>query len=128
MPNNYIPFVFFIKLEVFITMRITTTHASRLVRSSQNLSQKVDRFLILSTLVLSVRGRVPPLLLPDTPVDMLCSEAELFAMKVVPPPPATSRSDWDPERCISLAVYTHYMIWYTNVDRLIAVPPSQLLD
>lgn len=33
-----------------------------------------------STLVLRVLGKVLPLLLADTPVDMLCSEAELLAM------------------------------------------------
>jgi hypothetical protein len=68
------------------------THASRLVRSSQNFSQKVDRFLIRSTLVLRVRGSVPPLLLADTPVDMLCSDAELLAINPAPPAPP-SRSD-----------------------------------
>ena len=73
------------------------------MRSSQNFSQNVDLFLILSTLVLSVRGSVPP---PPaaTPVDMLCSDAELLAMNVTPAPAPPSRSDWDPDRCITAAV------------------------
>lgn len=88
------------------------THASRLVRSSQNFSQKVDLFLILSTLVLRVRGSVPPLVPAATPVDMLCSEAELLAMKETPAPAPPSRSDWDPDRCITVAAHsplTHYI-------------------
>lgn len=84
------------------------THASRLFRSSQNLSQKVDLFLIRSTLVLRVRGSVPPLLDAATPVAMLCSDAELFVMNDEPPPPP-SPSDWDPERCISIALLLLYV-------------------
>lgn len=53
-----------------------------------------------STLVLSVRGSVPPLLLADTPVDMLCSDAELFATNELPAP-TPILSDWEPERCMA---------------------------
>ncbi|GBP26235.1 hypothetical protein EVAR_16087_1 [Eumeta japonica] len=77
------------------------THASRRVRSSQNLSQKVERFLMRSTLVLSVRGSVPPLLLPDTPVAILCSDAELLPAN---PPPAPRASPCDSDRCIARIV------------------------
>lgn len=70
------------------------------MRSSQNFSQNVERFFIRSTLVLSVRGRVPPLLLADMPVAMLCSDAELFVMKLTASLPMPS--DWDSERCIAL--------------------------
>lgn len=80
------------------------THASRLVRSSQNFSQNVDLFFILSTLVLSVRGSVPPPLPAATPVDMLCSDAELLAINVTPAPAPPSLSDWDPDRCMTAAV------------------------
>lgn len=76
------------------------TYASLFVRSSQNFSQKVDLFLMRSTLVLSVRGSVPPLLLADTPVDILCSDAELLAMNDELPLPTPIRSDCEPERCI----------------------------
>lgn len=87
-----------------------STHASRRVRSSQNFSQKLDLFLIRSTLVLRVRGSVLPLLLPDMPVAMLCSDAELFGMKLTPLVPP-SLSDWDSDRCIMLlSVYTLYVI------------------
>lgn len=90
---------------------VVSTHASRRVRSSQNFSQKLDLFLIRSTLVLSVRGSVLPLLLlPDMPVAMLCSDAELFGMKLTPLVPP-SLSDWDSDRCILLLlVYNLYVI------------------
>lgn len=51
-----------------------------------------------------------PLLLPEMPVAMLCSDAELFGMKLTPLVPP-SRSDWDSDRCIMLIlVYTLYVI------------------
>lgn len=98
------------------------THASRLVRSSQNFSQKVDLFLMRSTLVLSVRGSVLPLLLADTPVHMLCSEAELFAMNEEPAA-APSLSDWEPERCI----FTPQWLTLRNIttNSLLRTPPPQ---
>lgn len=59
-----------------------------------------------NTLVLSVRGSEPPPPPPlATPVDMLCSDAELLVMNG-DPPPTTMRSVCDPERCISLCKLT----------------------
>lgn len=90
------------------------THASRLVRSSQNFSQNVDLFLMRSTLVLSVRGKVLPLLATDTPVAMLCSDAELLAMNEEPATPPPSLSDCDPDRC--MIVCSHSLTTYVTDD------------
>lgn len=60
-----------------------------------------------STLVLSVRGNVPPLLLPEMPVAILCSEAELLGIKLAPLL-APNLSDCDSDRCILFA-NTHYV-------------------
>lgn len=97
--------LYFIALTSFHFILVKNTHASRLVRSSQNLSQNVERFLIRNTLVLRVRGRVPPLLLPDIPVAMLCSEAELFPTKPMEATPAPNPSDWDSDRCIPILTF-----------------------
>lgn len=98
---------------------VVSTHASRRVRSSQNFSQKLDLFLIRSTLVLSVRGSVLPLLLlPEMPVAMLCSDAEFLGMKLTPLVPP-SLSDWDSDRCIMLLlVYNVYVISDANWQRI----------